>query len=279
MEGECLAEGTCTSGTCDPALCSQSTVQAACPTPPEQQPPYLQWSCIGFLSRVQEPPMPVGTRCKLRCDSWLSSSLEPGYLESTCQENGEWSETYANDGKKSLHFPIGPYPKPDTHISSLSPGDAPPLTCTCAPLQFTWPPFPHNFTSSSLLKHVALYTKKWVDSLPAGVRGDFTGLSYNPNDERGATFLCDQQIIGAGTFGITELQPNGSCNLYCDGHLTASVACEGTTWTGKPELGFFCYKKPKIDANWSVWGHWSFNSSFGTKERQRTCDNPPAANG
>ena len=68
------------------------------------------------------------------------------------------------------------------------------------------------------------------------------GYSYDPNDEEGTDFICDQPLDEAA--GVYSIGPNNYCKLFCDEHYVATAQCLDGQWTGNPEWGFWCYTEP-----------------------------------
>merc|ERR1712098_614826 len=47
--------------------------------------------------------------------------------------------------------------------------------------------------------------------------------------------------MGNSTYVVQE---DNDCIMYCDSHLTTAIKCNDGSWTGEPELGFWCYSEP-----------------------------------
>jgi len=74
-------------------------------------------------------------------------------------------------------------------------------------------------------------------------------LSYDPNWEDGASFSCkgwDQRAINIPGVGI-KIDTGDECELQCNGRVTAAVSCNSGLWSGRPELGFYCYDDKKVN--------------------------------
>merc|ERR1719233_2462350 len=73
-------------------------------------------------------------------------------------------------------------------------------------------------------------------------------FKYNPNDEEGAEFVCQgwepQRYDKEDGWTIKN---SDHCELFCSNEPQpiATVACQGNTWEGQPEIGFWCYQKPE----------------------------------
>ena len=145
-----------------------------------------------------------------RCPSWKTAEGGAGYLESECQENGTWSTTRSFNGQSELSYPDGPYPSPDVGSNkTITVGQ---MTCDCPPLPMVWPP-----------------------------GSELSNNTYDPNDEEEASdFLCDTPLNNSLILSGNE------CRLFCDSYLFVTVKCFAGGWTGQPEKGFWCYKKPNV---------------------------------
>ena len=67
-------------------------------------------------------------------------------------------------------------------------------------------------------------------------------LTYDPNEEASAIFICNEPITMADDLYI--ITPDNMCTLYCDGLYVATAKCSHGEWTGSPEYGFWCYQDP-----------------------------------
>merc|ERR1719312_1360297 len=111
----CLTAKTCISG---PVSCDNTTtVVTGCEPPSQLGPEYIPWQCNGPQGNVltaaeMSETLPVGSSCYLRCDSWKTASGSQGYLESTCDSDGEWTATVPHNDDDELKTPGGPYPLP-----------------------------------------------------------------------------------------------------------------------------------------------------------------------
>ena len=84
---------------------------------------------------------------------------------------------------------------------------------------------------------------------------------YDPNDEEGAEFVCQgwQPERFKSEEGWT-IKNSDRCDLFCSNgkfcgviiintilfsepQPVTTVMCEGDTWKGQPEIGFWCYHK------------------------------------
>jgi len=75
--------------------------------------------------------------------------------------------------------------------------------------------------------------------------GPFT---YDPNTEAGAEFVCQGwEADRYSAEGGWTIKNNDICELFCSNEPQPIVSayCEGATWKGEPELGFWCYDKPE----------------------------------
>jgi len=214
----CLTAGACKSG---PVSCDNTTtVVTGCEPPSQLGPEYIPWQCNGPQGNVltaaeMSETLPVGSSCYLRCDSWKTASGSQGYLESTCDSDGEWTATVPHNDDDELKTPGGPYPLP-TYNETDMPA---PLMCACSPLHITWP--------------------------PEAMDGDEDSYFYDPNDEEGTDFVC--KIPPTEVNSTYVVQEDNDCIMYCDSHLTTAVKCNDGVWTGEPELGFWCYSEPLAD--------------------------------
>jgi len=207
----CLLNGNCVSG---PEDCTNSTVVVdGCEKPRAPSPEYVPWQCSDtqgntLTAEQLNTTIDVGTTCYLRCEAWETESGSRGYLESTCNEDGEWTATAPHNGDAALKVPLGPYPNPT--------GSG--LSCQCSPLHVVWEPTaepsPYNY--------------------------------YDPHqpEQDGASFICESPAITADNTYI--LQADNVCAFWCEDHLAASISCNDGIWTGQPELGFWCYNIPTV---------------------------------
>ena len=73
-------------------------------------------------------------------------------------------------------------------------------------------------------------------------------ITYNPNEEEGAEFHCKP------AFSLTSLpvqmDTSTKCYLLCNRMLVATVQCKKGSWTGHPELGFWCNEKKGAVKHW-----------------------------
>jgi len=298
-DNTCTEDGNCVSG---PKVCGDTnTAYISCKKPLDDiGDEYIKWQCTQPSGQILDllaynDTVPVGTICYIRCNSWITQAGSPGYLESSCGADGNWTETVPHNGDAELLFPPAPYPTPCAEVS-----DSPtPLTCSCPTLSVVWPP------------------------------SDPNGTYYDPNDEKATDFICDIPVDQSnGTYCI---EPNNECRMWCDDYLLASVRCKNGEWTGSPGLGFWCYKRPfsgpggarnwndnyiyidynnnwgygnnpqqynygdydqqqwmmamifmmsmPVNGGFSAWCEWSTCSSGGTRTRSRDCDNPAPRNG
>jgi len=209
-DAACLLNGNCVSG---PEDCTNSTVVVdGCEKPRAPSPEYIPWQCSDtqgntLTAEQLNTTIDVGTTCYLRCEAWETESGSRGYLESTCNEDGEWTATAPHNGDAALKVPLGPYPKPT--------GSG--LSCLCSPLHVVWEPTaepsPFNY--------------------------------YDPHQpEQGASFICKSPAITTDNTYI--VQADNDCAFWCDDHLAASLSCNDGIWSGQPELGFWCYNIPTI---------------------------------
>jgi len=208
----CLKAEACISG---PVSCDNTTtVVTGCKPPAQLGPEFIPWQCNGPQGNVltaaeMSETLQVGSSCYLRCDSWVTASGSQGYLESTCDSDGEWTTTVPHNDDEELQTPKGPYPLPTNNETSVPA----PLKCACSPLHVMWPPEATEF--------------------------DENNYYYDPNDEEGTDFVCKTHLNG--TYIVME---DNLCFMYCDTHLTASIKCNDGVWTGQPNLGFWCYTQP-----------------------------------
>jgi len=210
-DAACLLNGNCVSG---PEDCTNSTVVVdGCEKPRAPSPEYIPWQCSDtqgntLTAEQLNTTIDVGTTCYLRCEAWETESGSRGYLESTCNEDGEWTATAPHNGDAALKVPLGPYPKPT--------GSG--LSCQCSPLHVVWEPTaepsPYNY--------------------------------YDPHqpDQEGASFICKSPAITSDNTYI--LQADNVCAFWCDDHLAAALSCNDGIWSGQPELGFWCYNIPTV---------------------------------
>jgi len=210
-DAACLLNGNCVSG---PEDCTNSTVVVdGCEKPRAPSPEYIPWQCSDtqgntLTAEQLNTTIDVGTTCYLRCEAWETESGSRGYLESTCNEDGEWTATAPHNGDAALKVPLGPYPKPT--------GSG--LSCQCSPLHVVWEPTaepsPYNY--------------------------------YDPHQPEldGAFFICESPAITSDNTYI--LQPDNACAFWCDDHLAATLSCNDGIWSGQPELGFWCYNIPTV---------------------------------
>jgi len=240
-DAECLQADPkkCESGPRE-CLANVTEVVTGCDPPTNLNPDFIQWQCNdveGNVMSAQElnETVRVGTKCYLRCDSWLSQSGQQGYLESECSGDGLWSQTQPHNGEASLDFPPPPYPLPTADETT----DVKPLSCEC-------------------------------DALPLIAEG--TDLYYNPNDEVGADFLCTSGLDNSNQ--TWSIQKDNECTLWCDNHLVAEARCNNGLWTGQPTKEFWCYEKPIVSlTDWTEWSVCSDNTRTRTRECEgRLCD-------
>lgn len=76
-------------------------------------------------------------------------------------------------------------------------------------------------------------------------------LSYDPNWEQGASFTCktrDQRaVLQAIIPGVgAKIDTGDECELECNGRVEAVVSCDSGLWSGRPDLGFYCYDDTKV---------------------------------
>jgi len=214
-DATCLKAAKCISG---PVSCDNTTtVVTGCDPPNQLGPEYIPWQCNGPQGTVltaaeMSETLPVGSSCYLRCDSWKTDAGSQGYLESTCDSDGEWTMTVPHNDDDELKTPRGPYPLPTYNETSVPA----PLQCGCSPLHVIW--------------------------RPEAMESDENNYYYDPNDEEGTDFVCK---IPATTVNSTYVvQEDNDCVMYCDTHLTTAIKCNDGSWTGEPELGFWCYNEP-----------------------------------
>ena len=166
---------------------------------------YARWTCPGIDPYSSSTP--VGTTCTASCSAWAESPLQ-----STCQRNGRWTPTVASSRRRSLLTYGAAYPTPEQ----------PDMVCGCQEV------------------------------------GPFM---YDPNDEDGAEFVC--QGWEPERFKSEEgwtIKTSDRCELFCSNgkfsvvfiintllflepQPVTTVMCEGDTWQGQPEIGFWCYHK------------------------------------
>jgi len=300
-DAACLTAENCVSGirTCNGPKDGEGET---CPAPEDLDSAYTPWQCTDRMGENLErfdmkDTVPEGTICVQRCNNWMTEDGYPGYLESTCNTEGAWTETLAHNDDESLKYPKGPYSEPDDTTA-----DEDLQTCLCDPLHLTWPPH------------------------------DSKGASYNPDDEPGARFICDTPTDNStGNFII---EPTNICRLFCDDNLFVTVTCQDGRWGGNPNEGFWCYTRPNgngtcgttcgklsewspwstcaqtgptagtqnrhrtcstdnclgapcdevracpVNGNWGAWGDWGqVNPGTGVSRRERACDNPEPKNG
>jgi len=74
---------------------------------------------------------------------------------------------------------------------------------------------------------------------------DFS-LWYNPNDEPGAHFYCENTDVSqASPENPLTLDPAEECILMCDNFLVANIFCQNGGWVdADPDMGIACYKAP-----------------------------------
>jgi len=205
----CLEEDMCMSGG---THCNATTeVVSGCdrPTKFDASSNYIQWQCIDIEGTVidlsdNDTFLTVGTVCLLRCNAWLTSSGADGYLFSECADTGDWTTTTSLDGY-DLVWPQSPYPLP------TDPQNADTLKCNCPETTLSWPT---------------------------------NELSYNPNEETGADFVCEDKIKKA-TGGIT-LDTDDKCFFFCDDYLVTEVRCTDGIWSSSLDTGLWCYNKPSL---------------------------------
>merc|ERR1711970_144291 len=167
----CIERRGCVSG---PTDCGPLPDNANCTSPPDLGPNYNKWQCIDKKTHKLGPVQPLsdllpGTVCLQSCGAWkaLPKPGQPqrtGYLESTCQNSGEWTATTTINSDGVLAFPAGPtYPLPDYTLS-----DTPlPLSCGCEDLPLL-----------------------------------YNSAVYNPSDEEGADFACTTPLDTSGLITI-----------------------------------------------------------------------------
>ena len=64
-------------------------------------------------------------------------------------------------------------------------------------------------------------------------------LTYNPNEEQGAGFYCNDPLDWENL--PVKVETSNMCHLFCDRMLVAVVECREGIWTGNPGLGFWCH--------------------------------------
>ena len=64
-------------------------------------------------------------------------------------------------------------------------------------------------------------------------------LTYNPNEEQGAGFYCNDPLDWENL--PVKVETSNMCHLFCDRMLVAVVECREGMWTGNPGLGLWCH--------------------------------------
>ena len=90
-------------------------------------------------------------------------------------------------------------------------------------------------------------------------------LTYNPNDEEGAEFYCNPPIDWARL--PVKLDKMVECSLLCDRMVVAVVRCQEESWTGKPELGFWCTEKKSSVHQWKEGDNTHLKEKSGKRDK------------
>merc|ERR1711872_18188 len=220
----CLEQGTCKSG---PADCTSEPEKKDCPAIASANTPTgnIHWQCTDGdgspFNGYTATAIKAESTCVLRCESWELKSGGEGYLKSTCQSNGEWSDTVASDFDDTADAELAFPSFPDGQSAYPTPAETQAFLCGCKSLPVQWP----------------------VEDPDDSVDGD--QWWYDPNTEEGTDFVCDKPIEWKN--GEYIIETDNKCLLFCDSHLVADVRCLNGEWTGQPELGFWCYQFPEKD--------------------------------
>jgi len=71
-----------------------------------------------------------------------------------------------------------------------------------------------------------------------------TVTGYNPNEEPGAELKCTTDKDFSGEWQLTTADV---CVLTCNKDIAAKFECVDGSWTGEPQLGFWCYTDPGVE--------------------------------
>merc|ERR1711936_1530042 len=71
-----------------------------------------------------------------------------------------------------------------------------------------------------------------------------TVIGYDPNEEPGAELECTTDKDFSGEWYLTTADV---CVLTCNKDIAAKFECVDGSWTGEPQLGFWCYTDPGVE--------------------------------
>jgi len=165
----------------------------------------MKWRCDHNVNPYEQQAYDKA-RCFLSCNAWKDANGTQVVVVSKCI-SGIWTTSTILPNKvlaSDVAALPNPLPQPDVI------GDQ--TACGCADYDMAW-----NGT-----------------------------IDYDPNSLPGTALICigGNLVTDDGTNYKFILKPKMICRLFCDSYYVTTMACVNGHWTGKPELGAWCYMAP-----------------------------------